>query len=225
MKPISIALVDDETLIVALLSDFLGKQERIEILYTAESGEQFLDTLAAKDELPEVVVMDLKMKEMSGIDVLAVLNEKYPEIQTIIMSSHYKASFMGFMLKAGVAAFIPKGISPSGLLDIIVEVADRGFYFLPDQMEALREQVSAKAPKPVLEEKNKLSERELEILRLICFQKTAKEIAEELFIAPRTVEGHKNTLFAKTGAKNVAGLVIYAIQNKLVDAGDVPMIG
>jgi DNA-binding NarL/FixJ family response regulator len=225
MKSISLALVDDEALIVALLSEFLGKQERIEILYTADSGEQFLETLAAADALPEVVVMDLKMKELSGTDVLAVLKTDYPSIQTIIMSSHYKPSFMGFMLKSGAAAFIPKGISPSGLLDIIIEVGDKGFFFLPEQMEALRGQVSSKAPKPVLEESNKLSERELEILRLICFQKTAKEIAEELFIAQRTVEGHKNTLFAKTGAKNVAGLVIYAIQNNLVDADDIPMIG
>ena len=69
-----------------------------------------------------------------------------------------------------------------------------------------------------------LSEREVEVLRLICLQKTAKEIGDELYITQRTAEGHKNNLFAKTGAKNIAGLVIYAIQNQIINVSDLPMI-
>lgn len=224
MNTISVALVDDEALIVSLLADFLREQEQINVLFTANSGEQCLEMLSQQSILPDVVITDLKMKELDGSELTAKLKEDYPEIQTIIMSSHYKRSFMGIMLKTGVSAFIPKGISPQQLLDIVIEVAQKGFFFFPDQLEMIRAQISSKSPKPILNENNKLSERELEVLRLLCLQKTAKEIAEILFIAQRTVEGHKNTLFVKTGAKNLAGLVIYAIQKNYVNANDIPII-
>lgn len=88
----------------------------------------------------------------------------------------------------------------------------------------IRTQISNKPQKPVFNYGNVLSEREIEILRLITKQKTAKEIGESLFITQRTVEGHKNNLFVKTGAKNIAGLVIYAIQNHIIRMEDLPLI-
>ncbi len=224
MHTISMALVDDDALIVELLAGFLGNQDGIHVEFTANSGEQFLEYLASTDNHPQLVVMDLKMGGINGAEVTSILKTEYPNISTIIMSSHYKTSFMGFMLKTGVAAFLPKGVAPKQLLSIIKEVAEKGFFFLPEQLEVLREQVSHKSPKPILDIKNSISERELEVLQLICQQYTAKEIGEKLFIAARTAEGHRNTLFVKTGAKNIAGLVIYAIQNKLVNMDDIPLI-
>ena len=224
MSKILIALVDDDALIVNLMADFLKNQEHIDILFIAESGEEFLDVLSRQDQQPNIVISDLKMDGINGTELTSILKSEYPEISTIIVSSHYKKSFMGFMLKTGVAAFVPKGISPMQLLDVIKDVSEKGFFFLPDQLETLRDQISHKSPKPILKESNLISERELDVLKLICQQKTAKEIADKLFIASRTVEGHKNTLFAKTGAKNIAGLVIYAIQNKLINVDEIPMI-
>lgn len=224
MKPIRIAIVDDDALIVELIQSYLGQQNQIDVVLTANSGEEFLPLLNKQEVLPDVVLLDLKMKEMSGVEVTSTLKTAYPNIHVIVMSSHYKLSFMGFMLKSGVAAFIPKGISPVELLSIIQEVAEKGFFFLPEQLTILRNQISSKSPQPVLNDANALSERELEILKLICQQKTAPEIAEILFIATRTVEGHKNNLFAKTGARNVAGLVIYSVQNQLIDPSSILLI-
>ena len=170
------------------------------------------------------MVLDLNMKGINGVEVTEFLKKNYPSIRVILMTSHYKRSFMGFMLKTGVSAFIPKGISPVQLLEIIKEVYDKGFYFMDDQLGVLREQISHKSPKPTLIEKNKLTEREVEVLKLICFQKTAKEIGAKLFITPRTVEGHKNNLFIKTEARNIAGLVIYAIQNNYIEPNEIPLI-
>ncbi|PCJ00878.1 MAG: hypothetical protein COB15_02045 [Flavobacteriales bacterium] len=124
MEKIALALVDDEALIVTLLNDFFTLQDDIEVCLTSNSGEDFLEELAQQTTLPEVLVLDLKMKENSGVDVLGVLKESYPTINTIIMSSHYNKSFMGFMLKTGAAAFIPKGISPQELLKIVREVKE-----------------------------------------------------------------------------------------------------
>ncbi|MDG1334271.1 MAG: response regulator transcription factor [Crocinitomicaceae bacterium] len=224
MNPIPIAITDDDFLIVELLKSHFDRQGQIDVILTANSGEELIALLEKQDQLPQVLLLDLKMKEMDGVEVTNILKVNYPSISVIVMSSHYKLSFMGFMLKSGVSAFIPKGISPDKLLSIVVEVAEKGFFFLPEQLTILRNQISSKSPQPVLHEKNTLSEREVEILKLICQQKTSKEIAEVLFIAARTVDGHKNNLFAKTGAKNVAGLVIYAIQQQLVDTSEIPII-
>lgn len=224
MSDISVVLVDDDALIVSLLKDFLQREEGIDVLYTCNKGEALLDALTKEAKLPDVLVLDLNMGGINGAEVTKILKADYPTIKTVIMSSHYKKSFMGFMLKTGVAGFVPKGISPQQLVEIIREVHSKGVFFLPDQLDIIREQLSAKAPQPVLDAQNGLSEREIEVLKLICFQKTAKEIAEQLFLSARTVEGHKNNLFVKTGAKNIAGLVIYAIQNNIIKPEEMPLI-
>lgn len=221
---ITITLVDDDALIVSLLKDFLGNQDAIEVCYTADSGEMLMEKLSTESALPDIMILDLNMKGINGVEVTEFLKQNYPSIKVILMTSHYKRSFMGFMLKTGVSAFIPKGISPLQLLEIIKEIYDKGFYFMEDQLGVLREQISHKAPKPTLIERNKLTEREIEVLKLICFQKTAKEIGEKLFITPRTVEGHKSNLFIKTEARNIAGLVIYAIQNDYIEPNEIPLI-
>ncbi len=88
----------------------------------------------------------------------------------------------------------------------------------------IRDQISSKAVQPVIETENSLTDREIEIIRLLCQQKTAKEIGDQLFITQRTVEGHKSNIFIKTGVKNIAGLVIYAIQRGLIRVEDLPVI-
>ncbi len=221
---IKVAIVDDDTLIVSLLKGFLETQPEFQVVFTAGNGKECLDQLNNTSDHPDVILLDLKMDQMNGIETSKVLKSDFPDIHKVIISSHYNKSFMGFMLKTGVSAFLPKGIDPPELLKIIKEVHLNGFFFMKDQMEIIREQLSSKSPKPSLDEHNGISQRELEVLRLICQQKTAKEIAEILFIAPRTVEGHKNNLFIKTSAKNTAGLVIYAIQNDIINAQDLPII-
>ena len=224
MEKINISLVDDEELILSLLSDFFDQRKEINLCCTARSGEEFLELLPSLDPLPDVIVLDLKMKKVSGLEVLEFLTKHYDGIKVIVMSSFYKKSFMGFMLKTGVSAFLPKNNSAVDLLRIIKEVKKNNLYFLEEQVQSIRDQVSSRVPKLSLIKKNKLTTREIEVLKLVCMQKTAKEIAKELFLTHRTVEGHKNNLFAKTSAKNNVGLVIYAIQNEYVKIEEIPMI-
>ncbi len=220
----NIALLDDDSLVTQLLSAYLNSVDEINVLFTAESGSDFFEILQEQSPLPDVVLIDLKMKGMDGIEVLKILRKKHPSVKAAVISSFYKKSFMGFILKTGASAFLPKGIAPEELISIVQEIYKKGYYFMPDQLDTVREQLSSKAPKPVLDDQNLLSEREIEILQLICQQKTAEEIGEILFIARRTVEGHKNNMFAKTGAKNLAGLVIYAIQNSIIDEHEVMIL-
>lgn len=214
---IQLAIVDDEQLMVTLLKSYFNNQEGIHVLMTDNSGEQFLDQLEQSETLPNVVIMDLRMAELDGAETTAIIKEKYPSVKVIVVSSYYKKSFMGYMLKTGVSAFLPKGILPDELLEVVQNVYRTGYYFLPDQVEIIRGQVTTRAPKPKFTLEASITSREKEILSLICQQHTAQEIADKLFIAKRTVEGHKNRLLSKTGVKNTAGLVIYAIQKRIVD--------
>lgn len=225
MDTIRIAITDDDGLIVKLLESYLSTQKGFEVIFTAESGDDLIAFLESASVLPDVLLLDLKMKGMDGVEVTRHLKTNFSSIKVIIVSSHYQRSFMNFMLKTGASAFLPKGVSPTLLTEIIPIVHEKGVFFMEDQMEAIREQIATKSTqKSIFDNGSELSKREIEVLQLISQQKTAKEIGDTLFITARTVEGHKNNLFVKTGAKNIAGLVIYAIQNNYITVEDLPMI-
>lgn len=215
---INIAIVDDEELIVVLLKDFLSHDQEINILFTALSGDEFLDKTRSAEKLPDVVLMDLRMKGKDGIDTCVELKEEFPDVKVITISSFYKKSFMGYMMRSGVSAFIPKSISPIDLVGVIKDVYYKGFYFMPEQIDIMRDQISKKVPQPVYQQQQDvaLSQREIDVLKLICEELTAVEIADKLCVAKRTVDGHRNNLLSKTGAKNTAGLVMYAMKNGIV---------
>ncbi len=221
---ISVAVVDDDDLVAVLLGNYISSVKEMNIWSVFNNGREFLDALHVRDDKPDVLLLDYKMEDMNGAEVTEELKKNHPEIPVIMMSSYYKKAFMGFMLKTGVAAFIPKGISPEHLIKVIEETIARGFYFMEDQVEVIRKQVSGKSPRPAVSSLSGISEREIEVIKLIARQKTAKEIGEILYITQRTVEGHKNNLFAKTGTRNIAGLVIYAIQNEIIHLDDVLII-
>lgn len=221
---IKIGLVDDDVLIVSLLHPFLDSQPNISVVLAAHSGKELLGYLEKGRSIPDVLLLDMKMQGMDGVEIAGHLRQHFPSIKIIVISSHYQDSFLSFMIKTGVAAFLPKGVSPKELVHIISQVFANGFYFMEEQMEIVEEHLSVKSPKPLLEQGTALSSRELDVLKLLCKQKTAKEIGEALFINQRTVEGHKNNLFVKTGAKNMAGLVIYAIQHAIIKIEDLPAI-
>ncbi|MEE1898313.1 response regulator transcription factor [Flavobacterium rakeshii] len=224
MKQIITAIVDDDTLVTKLLESYLNNQENIVVDFTAENGNELLVKLQESVKLPDVVLLDLKMKEMDGTEITRILKSEYPCIKIMVMSSHYQKTFLDFMIKSGVAAFIPKGISPTLLIKAIETVHKNGVYFLDDQITNIKEEINNEEELTILEDDKLLTEREKEILRLISMQKTAKEIGEILTITPRTVEGHKNNIFIKTGTKNIAGLVIYAIQHHIVTTEELPLI-
>ncbi len=219
---IQIAIVDDDRLVVQLLSDYFQKNDALNVSIEAYSGNSFLSKLKESEECPQVVILDLRMDDGDGIQTLEYLNRNYPDIKIVVLSSYYKASFMGYMLKAGVHAFIPKGTDKEDLLAIIFEVHKKGHFFTNEQITHLRKQLPNKKP-PITGSNSggSLSERELEILKLLCQQLTAKEIAKKLFISTKTVEAHKSNLLLKTGVKNMVGLIIFAIKNSIVNPDEI----
>ncbi|MCX6236955.1 MAG: response regulator transcription factor [Bacteroidia bacterium] len=217
---IKIAIVDDEALIVMLLNDYFSKHPRVVVSFTANDGSQLIENLRKADSLPDIVLLDLQMKELNGIETATILKKEFSDLKIIVISSYYKKSFLGHMLKLGINAFLPKGIHPNQLVEAIEEVFTKGYYFMEEQIEVMRNQISSNTPAPCFSTEEELSERETEILKLICQQFTAQQIADKLFISTRTVEGHKSNLLLKTSTRNLAGLVIYAVQKNLINIDD-----
>lgn len=215
-KPIRLALVDDDRLFVELLAEFLNEQAQFEVVLTALDSVSFFKKMHKQDILPEVLLLDLRMQTESGLEVMQQLDQMDFFVKTIVLSTFYKPAFMGQMLRLGADAFIPKDIDRWSLVSVIEEVYYKGHYFLNEQVDVLRSQLTNKSPRLFLPQKDGLTEREISILQLICQQLTTREIADKLCIAPTTVETHKTRLIMKTGVRNSAGLIIYAIQQKLI---------
>lgn len=215
---ISIGIVDDDTLVARLLTDFFNISSDFNVIFNAVDGDDLINRLEIGAEMiPDILLLDLRMKGKNGVETIEYLRMNYASIKIIVISSYYQDSYTGFLFKSGVNAFVPKEVSPEYLREIIKVVYDQGYYFSQEQLLKLRQQISSKTPKPSVEDKLDLSSRELEVLKLICQQKTAKEIGDILNISTKTVEGHRGNLLLKTGVKNVVGLVIYALQNKILE--------
>ena len=223
-KAISIHLVDDDQLFIDLLELFLKEQQDIAVHQTFKNGNDLLAWLKDNAQHPDVILLDLRMPEGNGMEALTRLYRHYPKIKIVVISTFYRKSFMGQMLKLGADAFLSKDIQLPQLLEAIYAVVNSGHYFTADQVEVMRSQISHKTPQLSIPQKDGISERELEVLRLLCQQLTTAEIADRLFVSAKTIETHRSNLFSKTNTRNVAGLIIYAIQNKLVDPNELVLI-
>lgn len=209
-----IVLTDDEALFRKGLSRILSDCDNCEILFEAEHGLDLLAKLKAAAVLPNVILLDMQMPEMDGVDTLKALQKEYPEIKVIILTSHYNATLIVKMLELGASAFMAKNIDPDELVKTIQNVVDKGFHYNEFTIKLLRERMLLGKPKKK-EIVDELTSREKEILLLICDQHTNKEIANRLYISPRTVDGHRNKMLEKTLSKNTVGLIIYAIENQI----------
>lgn len=207
-----IVLTDDEALFRKGLSRILSDCDTCKILFEAENGLDLLAKLKAAAVLPNVILLDMQMPEMDGVDALKALQKQYPEIKVIILTSHYNATLIVKMLELGASAFMAKNIDPDELVKTIQNVVDKGFHYNDFTVQLLRERLLLGKPKKK-EITDELTSREKEILLLICDQYTNKEIADELYISQRTVEGHRNNMLEKSNSKNTVGLIIYAIEN------------
>ena len=207
-----IALLDDESLFLQGLTMLVNNNEQMQVTLSAENGQDLLAKLSKGEELPDLLLCDLEMPVINGVDVTKAVAASYPDIKVVILSSHYEPSLILKMLEIGTSAFMPKNEKPDDFYLTITNVIEKGFHYNDYIVQLIREKMLFGSKKKT-NNSVELTSREEEILKLICDQKTNKEIGEEIFISPRTVEGHRNRLLEKTDSKNTAGLIIYAIEN------------
>lgn len=212
---VKIALVDDEVLFRKGIAFLLQKEDNFEIIFEASNGEELISKLNSSESKPDIIIMDLKMPVLNGVEATKIIRKSYPDIKIIALTSYDTKSFVANMIQVGAVAYLIKNTTPKDLIHTVNEVAKKGFYYSQIVLKTIQETiVSSKNLKGNLET-GFLSPREIEILQLICLQKTTTEIADHLFLSPRTVEGHRNNLLLKTESRNIAGLVVYAIQNEI----------
>jgi DNA-binding NarL/FixJ family response regulator len=212
---IKIALVDDEVLFRKGISFLLQREKNIEVFFEASNGEELILNLNNNEEKPDIIIMDLKMPVLNGVEATKVIRKFFPEIKIIALTSYDTKSFITNMIQVGAVAYLVKNTTPKDLINTINEVAKRGFFYNEIILKTIQDTILPSKNSRINLDSGFLSPREIEILQLICNQKTTAEIAEELFLSPRTVEGHRNNLLLKTESRNIAGLVVYAIQNEI----------
>lgn len=215
MNPYKIAVVDDEPLFRRGLNLIISRETSLEVLLEAENGNDLMAKLHNRDRLPDLVLLDMEMPEMDGVATLTALKEKYPKVQVVILTSHYNATLIIKMIELGASAFMGKSTDIQNLVETVSNVLERGFHYDSYTVRLLRDRMLTGAP-PSKPDSESFTKREKEILQLICEQYTNREIAEKLFISPRTVEGHRNKMLEKTNSKNTVGLIIYAIENGII---------
>lgn len=223
-EKIKIVIADDELLFQKGISFILGREKNMEIIKEVSNGQELMDYLNSIDDLPDVVLMDLKMPHLNGVEATKLMSSKFPTIKIIALTSYNTDSFIANMIHVGAVSYLVKNATPKEMIDTINEVYDKGFYYNDVVLKVINDGLISPNQKAKLNKSffsdDYLTNREREILQLICMQHSTAEIAEKLFISPRTVEGHRNSLLLKTESRNVAGLVVFALQNKIIDFDD-----
>jgi DNA-binding NarL/FixJ family response regulator len=219
-EKVKIIIADDEDLFRKGIY-YLLTEHGFDVIYEASNGADLIEYLQSITQYPEVILMDIKMPALNGVETTKQIAKQFPAIKIIALSSYITSTFISNMLQVGAASYIPKNASPDEMITTINKVIETGYYY----NNFMRQHISQDKLKAVQNAKsvfddNLLTKREYEILQLICKQKSAAEIAEFLELSPRTVEGHRNNLLLKTDSKNVAGLVVFALRNNFISLDD-----
>lgn len=216
MSKIKIAIADDYKIFREGLKVGLSADEALEVVLEADNGEDLLKGL--ETITPDIILMDLKMPLMDGMEATREVRKKYPTIKVLVVSMYEDDKFIIHLMENGANGYLLKNTEPDEIRRSIYAVHENGYYFNDLVNKALLKKLVLKNNlKPSFNQNVELTEREQEVLKLICEEKTAAEIAKEIFLSPRSVEGIRQRLIEKVGVRNSAGLVMFAVKNGLVD--------
>jgi DNA-binding NarL/FixJ family response regulator len=213
-KNIEVVIADDHKLFRKGIRSLLEEFPLVSKVYEAGNGMELLELLIQLDSLPEIILLDIQMPVMNGIEAQKKIRKLYPLQKVIVLTMEDDEQFITHMISEGVNGYLLKDAEPDELEEAIVKVVKNDFYFPPGLAQLVLKNTRQK--NHLKQNLPEFSERELEVLDLICREFTAPEIAEKLEISPRTVEGHRRKLLEKSGTKNIAGLVVFALKNNLV---------
>ncbi|MEX0770382.1 MAG: response regulator transcription factor [Balneolaceae bacterium] len=215
MANINILLVDDHEIVRDGLKSLIKTQPGLEVVGEAAEGEQALG-LCENLEI-DLVIMDISMPGMDGIEGTTRIKELYPEIKILALTVSNQDLHVRKMIQAGASGYILKSTTREELKEAIHTIMEGQHYFSSDATRSVMMELVQNKGKPKRREKIEITKREKEVLKLIVREYTNQKIAEKLFISVRTVDAHRRNLLQKTGAKNTAGLVRYALEEGLPD--------
>lgn len=212
MKKVNTIIVDDHKLFRKGLSLILQDIEEIEIVSEASDGQEFLNYIAHHPV--ELVFMDINMPNLNGIEATTEALKHHPDLKIIVLSMYGEEEYYEKMVDAGVKGFLLKSSDSYELEKAVIKILNGESYF---SQELLMNVIKQKSNKKTSHIEVNFTDREMDVLRLLCKGYSNAEIADELFISQRTADRHRANLLAKTGCKNAIGLVIFAVKNHIVE--------
>lgn len=216
-KVIQVVIADDHTLFRAGVKTALSVKSDVELIAEADNGMQLLNLL--KHIQPDVILLDIQMPIMDGLATLPEIRKLYPGIKVIMLSMHNDHSIISRLMEIGANSYLTKNSDSETIYEAIRTCYEQEFFFNELTNKALLTGLRTRKTEVQQNEEAQLSEKEVRILKLMCEERTTKEIADIVEISPRTVEAIRDKLKVKTGAKSMAGLVMYAIKNGIVVEG------
>jgi len=202
--------VDDHQIVMEGIRNLLRKADDIWIVGEFQEGEEALDFL--HQQPVDLLITDLQMPGMSGLELCQKVKVAFPQTKVLVLSMHHDSETVQQVLDVHAEGYLLKNISRQELKAAIYKVVDGGTFYSREVLQTVLQQSLSPTPSPTLQ----LTGREVEILQLIAEEYTTNEIAEKLFISPRTVETHRKNLLNKTEAKSVVGLIRYGLKNRLI---------
>ncbi len=216
MEAINICIVDDHTLFRKAMIRLVSSFTRIGQISEAENGKICLDLLKKAPQLPDVVLLDLDMPVMNGVDTAEAIRLKYPDLKIIILTMHDNQKYMMHMIEIGVHSFLLKDCDPDELERAISAVVDKEYYHNDMMVTAMRRSVKIKSERPSFDKITELTEREREVFMLICTELSLRDIGARLAVTEKTVYAHKANILQKLGLKNTVGMIKYAFDNGIL---------
>ncbi len=216
MSDIKVAIADDHKIFRKGVVLSLRPYTNIQFVLEAENGEELLAGIP--DAQPDVVLMDLRMPKKDGIETTKAISKQYPDIRVLVLTMYEDERFVSHLMENGANGYLLKSADPSEIRKAIMEVMAKGYYLNNFVNRVLLKKSHARNKSiPSLNNEVQLNDKEREVIRLLCMEFTASEIAQKMEISPRTVEAIKDRLMERFGTKNTAGLVFFAVKNNLID--------
>jgi DNA-binding NarL/FixJ family response regulator len=216
MNQIKVAIADDHQIFRKGVILSLRSYTNIRFVLEAENGEELLAGLA--EAQPDVILMDLRMPGKDGIETTKAVNKLYPNMHVLVLTMYEDERFVTHLMENGANGYLLKSSDPSEIKKAILEVFTKGYYLNNFVNRILLKKSHNKVKSiPTLNSEIQISDKEKQVIRLLCMEYTAQEIAKEMEISARTVEAIKDRLMERFGVKNSVGLVFFAMKNSLID--------
>lgn len=216
MQVIKVAIADDHKIFRKGVILSLRPFTNLKFVQEAENGEELLQGIPESE--PDVILMDLRMPLKDGIETTKTLSKQYPHIHVIVLSMYEDEKFVYHLMENGAHGYLLKNAEPQEIRRAVMEVQEKGYYLNNFVNRILLKRAHARQKVvPTLSNEITLNDKERDVLKYICMEFTAQEIAQKMDISPRTVEAIKDRLMERFGSKNTAGLVFFAVKNNLVD--------
>ncbi len=216
MSTYKVAIVDDHTLFADSLMGLINNFNNFEVQYCVTNGQELVDKLTPKEDFPDVILLDINMPVMNGIQTMIWLCHNQPSLKVLALSMDDSEETIIKMLRNGAKGYLLKDIHPDELENALNQVIEKGFYYTEKVSNSLIGSLHL-PPDDIDTSSVELNEKEKKFLKLACTDKTYREIAEIMFLSPKTIDGYRESVFKKFKVGNRIGLVLHAIKNGFIE--------